>query len=100
MHTLSVYSNPLNVMVEVSNFGVDDVPVTLSWTQQQKGVSYEVNIVPQVAAMSLAHPGTDSTSLQLTITYNTHFIVNILGTLCGQNVSSTRIELNYGKPLN
>ena len=39
------------------------------------------------------------TDIGNSISYYTQYIVSIVGTLCGHNVSSTAVELNYGELL-
>ena len=92
----TVFSNSLEIEAIVLNFGVDDTTVSLSWTHQENSlVSYNVSIVPQAAMIFF--PGSESITIWLTVSYNILYSVNIVGTLCGQNISSTTIELNYGE---
>ena len=78
------------------NFGVDYMTVSLSWTKQESSlVSYNVSIFPQAAVIFVR--GSESITIQLIISYNILYSVNIVGTLCGQNISSTTVELNYSE---
>ena len=78
------------------NFGVDYTTVSLSWTKQESSlVSYNVSIVPQAAVIFVQ--GSESITIQLTVSYNILYSVNIVGTLCGQNISTTTVELNYSE---
>ena len=91
-----VYSNSLEVAVVVLSFGVDNTTVSLLWTQQESSlVFYNVSIAPQAAVMFV--PGSESITIQLTVSYNTWYNVSIVGTLCGRRISSTTVELDYGK---
>ena len=58
-------------------------------------MSYNVTVVPEVSAVKFV----DSTAVQLTLSYNTHYIVSFVGTLCGRNMSSTTVELSYGESI-
>ena len=92
----------LEVERKVSNIGIDDITVALSWTQQGSDISYNVTVVPQATTRLIrAGPGSDSTTIQLLaiLSYNTRYIASIVGTLCGRNISSTAIELIYGELL-
>ena len=92
----TVYPNSLEIETVVLNFGVDNATVSLSWTQQESSlVSYNVSIVPQAAVIFVQGP--ESITIQLTVSYNTWYNVSIVGTLCGRKISSTTVELDYGK---
>ena len=91
MHTSTVYLNPPRVAAELLIFRVDDITITLSWTLESSAVSYSVSVVPQVSFSR------GSGNVTLSISYNTEYILSIVGSLCGQNNSSTTIRLNYGE---
>ena len=78
---------------EVSHFGVDDITVTLSWPQQEHSVNYSISVGLQMTLRLTS----GSTIVQLTLSYNTRYTVTIVGTLCGRNISTTDVELNYGE---
>ena len=91
------YSNSLpEVETEVLRFGIDNITISLSWTQQESSIiSYNVSIVPQELMMVVQ--GLESITVHLTVSYNIWYIVSIVGTLCERNISSTAVELNYGE---
>ena len=62
-------TNPLlEVETEVLSFGVDDITIFLSWTQQESSiVPYIVSIIPQATVTFI-----QSTTIHLTVSYNTH----------------------------
>ena len=81
---------------EVSNLGGDDITITLSWTQhQQSSVSYNISVVPEVILTERFSQG--SRNVTVTVAYNTPYIVTIVATLCGRNISSNTTTLNYGE---
>ena len=85
---------------EVLSFGADNITVSLSWTQQESSMmmSYNVTVVPEASAVKFIE-GFESTAVQLILSYNIQYIVIFVGTLCGRNMSSTTVELNYGESL-
>ena len=91
---ITVYSNSLlEVETEVLSFGVDDITISLSWTQEESSIiSYIVSIIPQATVTFI-----QSTNIHLTVSYNARYNVTIVGTLCGRDISSTAVELNYGE---
>ena len=80
---------------EVLNFGVDDITVILSWAQQDSGISYNISVVPQTTIR--LNPGSESINIWLIGSYNTRYVVSIVGTLCERDIPSTAVELNYGE---
>ena len=86
------------MVTNISNlaFGVDNITITLSWPQQDRNVFYDVSIVPQVAFIEGL---IDQGSLNVTVAYNTPYIVSIVARLCGCNISRNSTTLNYGEPL-
>ena len=87
-----MYPPPL----EFSNseeFGANGVNVYLEW-QEDSGVTYTVY------TMVLRHKAIISSgreSIQLMLSYNAIYSVNITSTLCGQNSLTTTINFNYGE---
>lgn len=74
--------------------GITNVTVILEWTQED-GVYYNVSVVPPTASVF-----TGSTSLHLTVSYNTSYNVSVVATsFCGQNSATTVIVLtqSYGE---
>ena len=61
-------------------------------------MSYNVTVVPEVSAVKFIE-GFESTAVQLILSYNIQYIVSFVGTLCGCNMSSTTVELNYGESI-
>ena len=94
-HVFTVHSNSLEVDTAVLNFGFDNITISLSWTQQDSDISYNVTVVPQVTMRLI--PGSERASVQLILFYNTLYNVSIVATLCGRNIFSTAIELSYGE---
>ena len=77
---------------EVLQFGTHNITVFLEWTQED-GVSYNVSSLPQVALKF-----TRNTSVQLTVSYNIQYNVNIVAfeSFCGQKSATTAVELKFG----
>ena len=61
-------------------------------------MSYNVTVVPEASAVKFIE-GFKSTAVQLILSYNIHYIVSFVGTLCDCNMSNTTVELNYGESL-
>ena len=86
------YTPTLNISEEQYH-DADNVTVTVKWAQQV-GVTYTIKVSPWVP---LIYNG--STSLQLTISYNTDFNFSIEAiTPCRDNITVS-IRLQYGKIL-
>ena len=83
----------INAVTINEEFGVEDVTVKLEWNKEHN-VTYNVTIAPQTLG-SLMFNG--STSVQISIQYNTMYKVNITATsaLCGQGMTSV-VPLHYG----
>lgn len=72
------------------DFGSDGATVNLEWIQES-GVSYNVSVIPPVAVRA-----TGSTSVQLTVGYNTLYNVSVIAkTHCDH--TTTVIGLIYGE---
>ena len=89
----TVYSRLVN-LTEI--FHIDDIVVTVSWTQQPElessTVSYNISVFPQTSFSQ------GYRNVTLRMVYNTAYTVSIVASLCQQNVSSIGIILTYGKP--
>ena len=75
-------------------YRADGVSVVVEWTQQES-VSYNVTIIPMVPV--IIHTG--STSVQLTVSYNTEYNVSLEASAVCQSIVSSNITLFYGKSL-
>ena len=89
-------STALDLMSE--NFGNENVTVTLEWIRKLDSMlhnnlsTYYVNIVPD----PLMKVVENSLTIQLVVTYNILYLVNIVATLCGQNTTDV-MNLHYGE---
>ena len=84
--------NLITIASEVSNFGIDIVSLSLSWTQRTVGALYNVTVIPQ-AEMNF----TEQTTIQLTLSYNVIYSVTIVTIVCGQTTSTTVTQLHHGE---
>lgn len=85
------------MVTKVSNLGVDDIMITISWAKIDSSVSYDVSIVPEVAFVEGFSQG--SRNVAVTIAYNTPYNVSIVASLCGHISRNTiTCTLNYGEP--
>ena len=66
--------------------------VILEWIQEV-GVSYNVSVTPN----PLESSSSGATS-QLLVLYNTSYHVNIVATLCGNNMNRTAFEISIDQP--
>ena len=73
-------------MVEESN--ENNATVILEWIQEA-GVSYNVSVTPNPLESS-----SSGTTSQLVVLYNTSYHVNIVATLCGNNINRTIFEIS------
>ena len=89
------YLNPPGMVLTEQLLGMDKVTVILERMVMQDvySASYTVSIVvvPQVSVV------TNSTHIELIVSYNTFYNVGAVATLCGQNSESATIELFYGE---
>ena len=74
----------------VNIIGIDSVVVVLQWSSQD-GVSYNINIIPQVNATFIGRA-----KIQMLVYYNIIYNVSITATLCGLNTVTSIVTLNYG----
>ena len=72
-------------------FGVDNVTVILEWIHEN-ATSYTLSTIPQVAIRN------QTTSVQMTLSYNTLYNVSVVATLCGQNTTIVSV-LSYGETI-
>ena len=63
----------------------------MEWTEEE-GVSYNITIFPMVPITF-----TESTSVQLIVSYNTEYNVNLEAVTVCQSVAPSRIQLFYGE---
>ena len=77
----------------IEEYRADGVSVVVEWTQQE-GVSYNVTIIPMVPMIY-----TGSTSVRLTVSYNTEYSVSLEASTICQSIVSSNIILFYGKSL-
>ena len=73
-------------MVEKTN--QNNATIILEW-MQEAGVLYNVSISPNPLSSKMISRNMN----QLTVLYNTSYIVVILATLCGQNINMTTIDV-------
>ena len=59
-------------------------------------ISYNVTIIPEVD-IELWSDSEDAHIVQFVLSYNTEYSVNIVKSICGQDVGSINVPLNYGK---
>ena len=94
MHTRTAYLNSLTVATELLTFHIDDIIITLSWTQQElesSEVDYSVSIVPQAPISQETR-----NNITLRVSYNAVYIMSIVASVCQQNVFNSNVTLNYG----
>jgi hypothetical protein len=86
------FTDPYNPTLSIisETFMIDNVTVTVEWTQKV-GAVYTTRIIPPAASMS-----TGSNSRRLTLSYNTvyNFSVHVATTPC--DPVTALIQLNYG----
>ena len=80
------------VQVESEEFHDENVTIVLNWAQGDNEF-YNASIVPSVPML---HTG--STTVQLTLQYNTHYSVSIVAFLCEYNTTDV-VDLHYGKKI-
>ena len=88
----------MKIKANSEQFGTDAVTLVLEWTQENSSLSYSYNVSaapdPQLATKFIG-----STSVQLTVPYNTLFNVSVTASenLCGQIHVTTEITLLYSE---
>ena len=83
----------LNVTMVNQLLRSDDVTVTLQWPREP-GAVYSVSVSSEILHTEHASMGHYIFAINLTISYNIHYNVSIVSSLCG--VTTTKV-LNYGK---
>ena len=89
-HTCTVFPHQLKLN-STESFGTNGVSTFLEW-KEEPGVTYIANASPSA---SLTFTG--NAIIQLILSYNTIYKVNIKATLCGQNSINTILNLSYGE---
>ena len=84
-------TSSVNIVSEVSNFGIENIFVTLTW-REEIGASYNVTVVPQVV-MNF----TGQAAVQLMVSYNIIYNVTVLIIVCGQTIAMTMTKVKYGQ---
>ena len=90
------YHHPRTPVVEYEEyFGVDTVTVSLWWTNESAHplVMYHVYATPS----SVVTIVTSNTRANVTLSYNTQYVVSVMADFCGLNNATANIELNYGE---
>ena len=75
----------------MTNFGNDNVTVTLEWSQFS-GETYTVTTIPEPEHLSFIM----STRVQLVLLYNTQYNLIVAATLCGHRTATTNLIIYYG----
>ena len=79
------------IRTDMTNFGNDNVTVTLEWSQFS-GETYSVATVPEPVNLSFIM----SNSVQLVLHYNTQYNLSVIATLCGYRNATTNLMIYYG----
>ena len=74
-------------------FRPDAIAVFIEW-KEEAGVTYVTSSFPQALSIKTS---IGSARVQLTLSYNTVYTVNVTAILCGQNSVSTAVNLSYGE---
>jgi hypothetical protein len=83
----------LNVTMVNELLRSDDVIVTLQWPRED-GALYHVSVSPELSHNERASMEHNTTTINLTVSYDVQYNVSIVSSLCG--VTTTRV-LKYGK---
>ena len=86
------YPHSPQVEKAVKKSNKNNATVILEWIQEV-GVSYNVSVTPN----PLESSSSGATS-QLLVLYNTSYHVNIVATLCGNNMNRTAFEISIDQP--
>ena len=81
----------LNVTMVNQLLRSDDVTITLQWPREP-GAVYHISVSPQTPHIKVTN--NIITIINLTVSYNTKYDVNIVSSLCG--ITTTKV-LNYSK---
>ena len=90
------YHHPRPPVVEYEEyFGVDTVTVSLWWTIESAHplVMYHVIATPS----SVVTIVTSKTTANITLSYNTQYVVCVVADFCGQSNATANIELHYSE---
>ena len=79
--------------IDTVNYGADNITIAITWTKEV-GVLYNVYIIP--LAPIILNNGSIS-SVQLTLQYNTEYILSVSAAAPCINNATSLIVLNYGK---
>ena len=80
-------------MVTSEEFGVNNVTVTVEWTQLE-GATYQLIIVPQIP---IPMTSTGESSIQLILPYNNNYNLSVKSALPCQHQAQSHILLFYGE---
>ena len=75
-------------------YGIEQANVTIEWTPPTNGgnVMYTIGTTP--APLSGAIPDTDSTHINITVNYNTNYMVTVsINTTCGVQEATTTFSI-------
>ena len=86
------YPHSPQVQKAVKKSNKNNATVILEWIQEV-GVSYTVSVTPNPLESS-----SSGTKSQLVVLYNTSYHVNIVATLCGNNMNRTAIDISIDQP--
>ena len=86
------YPHSPQVQKAVRKSNENNATVILEWIQEL-GVSYSVSVTPNPLESS-----SSGTTSQLVVLYNTSYHVNIVATLCGNNMNRTTIDISVDQP--
>ena len=77
MHLIFSIGPPRDVMVSNMVYGIEQANVTIEWTPPTNGgnVMYTIGTTP--APLSGAIPDTDSSHINITVNYNTNYMVTV-----------------------
>ena len=92
------YHHPRTPVVEYEEyFGVNTVTVSLWWTNESAHslVMYHVIATPSSDVTIV----TSNTTANVTLSYNTLYVVSVVADFCGQSNATANIELHYGEQL-
>ena len=90
------YHHPRTPVVEYEEyFGIDTVTVSLWWTNESVHslVMYYTSVTPS-SGVTIE---TSYTTANVTLSYNTQYVVSVVADFCGLNNATANIELHYGE---
>ena len=78
------------------HFYEDNVTIILMYTHENPLVSFNVGVIPQLPVSLLGNTHAPiATPLQLS--YNTHYNISVVASLCGQAIATNSVKLFFGK---